>query len=912
MRAMSDDAHLSKGEAVGIYRIETLLGRGGMGEVYRAHDAKLNRDVAVKVLPAAFVNDRERLSRFQREARLLASLNHPNIALIHGFEDSDNTHALVMELVEGPTLADRIRQGPIPLDEALAIAKQVCEALEYAHERGIVHRDLKPANIKLTPGGSVKVLDFGLAKAVEGAATSADMSNSPTISAIATQSGILLGTPAYMSPEQARGKPVDRRADIWAFGCVLFEMLAGKPAFNGETVTDTLAAVINMQPDWSLLPATTPTPLRALVRRCLQRETRQRLQAIGDARIAVEEILSGASLSEPAPVQTQARKFWLASAFATLLLAAAASLVVWNLKPVPAPLAVTHFTITLPPGQQLAGLGDQAVALSPDARHLAYVATAGGVQQIYLRAMDRDDADPVPDTRGATGPFFSPDGQWLAFVADGKLKKISLRGRVAQELADVGLLGSGADWGSEHMIAFSPYSSVIQLASDDGGPSQPITRLENGETLHSWPRFLPGNKAVLFTAITSTPSAIAVQLIGGQRRNLISSQGATAANYVSGHLLYAQAGNLMAVPFDLDHLQIKQGAVPMPVVPNVMEYSGTRAGQYSVSASGSLAYVSGGAQLRHDSKLVWVDRKDQKEYPLGAPARSYNQPRLSPDGTRVAVDVVETSEKMQVWIYDIRRDTFTPFTFEGANRHGVWTPDSKRLVFMSNREGPTQIFSQPADGSGGMDRLTNNRLTAAGDILQIPYSISNGWLGFVKLVRPTEGEMWVLPLGDFSADSRRNGQEQRLPVQKSVLDSGPELSPDGRWLAYASEESGQRQIYVQAFPGPGGKQQISTDGGNEPRWNSNGRELFYRSGDKMMAVDISPQGSAAGKPRVLFQGPYVTAVGGFVRPNYDVSPGGQRFLMLKHVDEPQAPVNEIHVVLNWSEELKRLAAAEAK
>src|SRR5215831_7762131 len=304
---------LSKGEAVGIYRIETLLGRGGMGEVYRAHDAKLNRDVALKVLPAAFVNDRERLSRFQREARLLASLNHPNIAFIHGFEDSGDTYALVMELVEGPTLADRIRQGPIPIDEALAIAKQICEALEYAHERGIVHRDLKPANIKLTPSGTVKVLDFGLAKAVEGAATSVDMSNSPTITPIATQSGILLGTPAYMSPEQARGKPVDRRADIWAFGCVLFEMLAGKLAFNGETVTDTLAAVINMPPDWSLLPATTPSEIRSLLRRCLQRETRQRLQAIGDARIAVEEILSGAGPSEPAAVQIQTRKYWLAS-----------------------------------------------------------------------------------------------------------------------------------------------------------------------------------------------------------------------------------------------------------------------------------------------------------------------------------------------------------------------------------------------------------------------------------------------------------------------------------------------------------------------------------------------------------------------------------------------------------------------
>jgi len=527
--------------------------------------------------------------------------------------------------------------------------------------------------------------------------------------------------------------------------------------------------------------------------------------------------------------------------------------------------------------------------------------------------MDRDDAEPVPDTRDATGPFFSPDGQWLAFMAGGKLKKISLRGRVAQELTDIGLYG-GATWSSEHTIAFAPYASVLRLASDDGGPSKAITRFENGETLHSWPRFLPGDKAVLFTAITSIPSAIAVQPVGGQRRNLISGQGASAASYVSEHLVYAQAGSLMAVPFDLDRLQIKQGAVPMPVVSNVMQYQGTGAAQYSVSATGSMAYVSGVAPQTHKNELVWVDRRDQKESPLGAPARTfYNQPRLSPDGTRVSVDIVETSEKMQVWLYDIRRDTLTPFTFEGVNRHAVWTPDSKRLVFMSNREGPTQIFSQQADGSGGMDRLTNSRPTAAGDILQIPYSISqNGLLTFIKLVRPTEAEMWMLPLGDFSADSRRNGQEQRLPVQKYAMDGGPELSPDGHWLVYASDESGQRQIYVQAFAGPGGKQQVSTDGGNQPRWNSNGRELFYRSGDKMMAVDISPQGSAAGKPHELFQGAYLTGPTDWVRPNYDVSQDGQRFLMLKTVDEPQAPLNEIHVVLNWSEELKRLAATEAK
>jgi serine/threonine-protein kinase len=583
--------------------------------------------------------------------------------------------------------------------------------------------------------------------------------------------------------------------------------------------------------------------------------------------------------------------------------------VVWSLKTdTAAPLAVSRATITLPPGQQLAVSAGQVLAFSPDASHLAYVATQGGVQQLYLRRMDRFDADPVPDTRGASNPFFSPDGQWLGFVAGGKLKKISLSGRVAQALGDVGPFAFGASWGSEN-IAFASYSSVLQQASHDGGASKPITRFENGETLHSWPQFLPGSRAVLFTALTAGSTAIAVQQIGGQRRNLISGQGTSAASYVSGYLIYGQVADLMAMPFDLDRQQIREGSVAVPVVSDVLQ---SGAPQYTISATGSLAYVSGSTQ-RLNTRLVWVDRRDRKEYALAAPARSYyNQPRLSPDGTRIAVDVVESAGKMQVWLYDIRRDKLTPFTFEGLNRHAVWTPDSGRLIFMSNKEGPTQIFWRAADGTGEEERLTNNRLTSTGDILQIPYSSQNGMLTFIKAVRPTEAELWVLALGAPSSGTQRDRQEQRLVVQKVAIDGGPQLSPDGRWLAYASDELGQRQIYVQPFPGPGGKQQISTDGGNEPQWNPSGRELFYRSGDKMMAVDINTQGSADGKPRLLFQGDYMKTPAGWVRPNYDVSSDGQRFLMIKPVDEAPAVLNEIHVVLNWTEELKRLASAETK
>jgi serine/threonine-protein kinase len=889
------------GETVGGYCIEGMLGKGGMGEVYRARDPKLQRDVAIKILPSAFAKDPGRLSRFHREARLLASLNHPNIASIYGFEDSGHIHALVMELVDGPTLADKIRQGPILLDDAISIATQICDALEYAHEEGVVHRDLKPANIKVATNGAVKILDFGIAKVLD-AGTPTDIADSPTMTAMDTREGVLLGTPAYMSPEQARGKVADRRADIWAFGCVLFEMLSGKTVFHGETVTDTLASVIGAQPDWSLLPTTTPKPIRELLRRCLHRDLRRRLQAIGEARIALEDFAAGAS-PEPVAPGSKSWKVLLATGFVVALIALVAGVAAWNLKSAPSkPLPVTRFTIALPPGRQLAGAS--ALAFSPDATQLAYVATERGVQQIYLLAMDRGEAKALTGTEGATLPFFSPDGKWLAFIADRKLKKISIQGGVPQDLTEIGAYSSGASWGSDHSIVFAPYSSVLLQVANEGGASHPITHFENGETLHVWPQFLPGGKAVLFNSYSSNPTGIAVQRIGGERRNLIQQKDAIMPNYVDGRLIYAQAGTLMAVPFDSDSLQIVKGAIPIPA----LAASGIL--QYSVSSTGSLVYVSGTTQQGFSSELVWIDRKDRKERRVGLPVRRYNQPRISPDGARIAVDIVETSEKMQVWLYDIARDTFTPFTFEGVNRHAIWAPDSKRLVFMSNKEGPTQIFWKSADGSGPVERLTSNRLTAAGDILHIPFSLSqNGLLTFIKLVGPTEAEPWVLPVGETGTNG--NPQEQRLPVQHAVMDIGLQLSPDGQRIAYASEESGRRQIYVQAITGSGGKQQVSTDGGNEPQWNPNGRELFYRSGDKMMAVAIGPLGFAEGKEQALFQGPYMNAAG-WVRANYDVSHDGQHFLMLKPVDETSAPLTEIHVVLNWSEELKRLVPTESR
>jgi serine/threonine-protein kinase len=512
--------------------------------------------------------------------------------------------------------------------------------------------------------------------------------------------------------------------------------------------------------------------------------------------------------------------------------------------------------------------------------------------------MDTGEIKVAPGTEKGVTPFFSADSQWLGFFADGKLKKVSVRGGAPQVLADVGVTNLGASWSSDQMIAFTPYSSALHEVPDSGGTPKPLTRFETGETNHMWPEFLPGSKAILFGVFSAAPTGIAVQRVdSGERRDLIRGQEAYMPRYApSGQLIYAQGGNLMAAPFDLDRLETKGGSIP--VVANVLQSSSDGDAQYSISDNGSLAYVSG-VTGDLQSRLVWVSRNGSEQV-LGAPPHNYNQPRLSPDGRRVAVDVVESTENMQVWLYDIPRDTFAPFTFEGVNRHAIWTHDGKRIAFMSNRKGPTQIFWKLADGSGGLEQLTSGTGPATADLLPIPYSWSPDGqvMIFVKLLPTTASEFWLLNIAD---------QTTRRLMTSQAADGAPQISPDGHWLAYASDETGRREIYVQTFPDLGGKWQVSNAGGNEPQWNRNGRELFYREGDKMMAVDISAQvGLAAGKPHELFEGHYVHVPSGYVRAQYDVSPDGQRFLMLKPIEQEQSVPAQIHVVLNWMEDLKRL------
>jgi serine/threonine-protein kinase len=885
-----------------------------MGEVYEAQDAKLWRSVAVKVLSAPSLQSPDRMARFEREARLLASLNHPNIAAIYGIEEADGVRFLVLELVPGDTIADRLKKGPMDVAEALSLFRQVAEALETAHESGVVHRDLKPANVKVTPAGQVKVLDFGLAKAFTDPASSSDGTlETMTRNEDPTQEGLIVGTPAYMSPEQARGKAVDRRTDVWAFGCCLYEALAGQRPFEGETHTDRIAAVLSRDPDWGALPPQTPPRIRDLLRRCLQRDLQRRLRHIGDARIEIEEALAepagspaSALAAPPKPEPRWHRRLpWVVAA--TLGAVAAAALFQARGRGAPAAPPLTRFAVALPPTAPL-DLGERAaLAISPDGTLLTYVAndqmarSPAGVPQLYVRAMDQLESRPIPGTEGAAGPFFSPDGQWIGYFANRTLKKVSIAGGAPLTVCEIAPVTRGASWAPDDTIVFAPTQvGELQRVSAAGGTPQSLTTVDvaAGEMAHLWPEVLPGGRAVLFTVKTAAgfdEARIAVQPLGPAGEPKVLIQGGTHARYAaSGHIVYGRAGGLLAVPFDLERLEIR--GAPLQVVQGVAMDPRRGVAHFALSRSGTLAYVPGGAGGVARS-LLWVDRRGTAR-PVTETRRAYTFPALSPDGEHLAVTIEGTDQ--DIWVDDLSRGTLTRLTFDQSEEFGpVWSRDGTRMAFTSTREGRfPALFWLPADGSTAPEPL----IAEAGPA-RFPndFSPRDRVLAYTEEAAPGNSDVWVLPLDDPA--------HPRPYLRSPFSETAATFSPDGVWVAYVSNESGRSEVYVQSYPGPGGKRQISNEGGTSPVWAGGGGELFYRNGDALMSVEVSTSPRfSAGAPRLLFRGSYMEPAGtspSLARPdwprNYAVSRDGQRFIMIRGEEEPPT---QVHVVLSWLEELR--------
>ncbi len=887
---------LVPGTRLGPYEVLSLIGAGGMGEVYRARDTRLNRDAAIKVLPGLLAGDRDRLSRFEREAQMLAALNHPRIATIYGLEDGGPVLGLAMELVEGPTLAERLASGPIAVAEALSLARDMAEALEYAHERGIIHRDLKPANIKITPDGSVKILDFGLAKALNPTPSSTNLANSPTLSVAATGAGVLLGTAAYMAPEQARGQVVDRRADIWAFGCVLYEILARRAPFPGETLTDVLASVVTREPQWDALPAETPHRIVALLRRCLRKEPRDRLRDVGDARIEIEEVQKAPSAIaiEPRPARAVGPlRIWLTAALVGLVLGAltvGTIARVWWTPPSRVRLPV-RLTAALPPKTSLSLGRGAAVAISPDGLKVVFVAGTGGRVSLYVRALDAFDSTPLTGTDGAANPFFSPDGQWVGFFAGGKLKKVALSGGQPVTLCDAPT-GRGEAWTRDDVIFFTPSSgSGLWRVSAGGGKPEEVTKRLEGELSHRWPTVLPDGRSILFTVWNDTgfegARIVAHSLSTGQRTAIVEGGSyprlvfADAARR-TGYLVYARTSGLVAAPFDADRMQITGAAVPVldGVVTNL-----SGGAHFSLSDDGALVYVAGGL-VESERRVAMVDRNGTKR-PLATIRGMSLFFQLSPDGKRLARSNPGGPNR-DIWIHDIDRNTSSRLTYRDNSSYPIWTPDGTRVIFSSGLPDPN-LFWRPSDGSGTDERLTTSPHA------QFPNVVSpdGRFLVYVEGRATGGSDLWILPMeGD---------RTPRPFLQTPFNETEAAFSPDGKWLAYQSNESGVFEVYVQAFPSGGRKRLISTEGGRWPLWSRNGREIFYRNRNGMMAVAVreepaeSGAGLAVDKPRLLFEGSFEEV--------YSLTPD-ERFVVIEIDSDASAPT-AVHVVLDWLEDLRR-------
>jgi serine/threonine protein kinase len=873
---------LGAGTRVGGYEIVGALGAGGMGEVYRARDLRLKREVALKMLPDSVASDPERLARFQREAEVLASLNHPNIAAIYGFEDSDGVRALVMELVEGETLADRIASGAMPVDEALPIARQIAEALEAAHDQGIIHRDLKPANIKLRPDGAVKVLDFGLAKLTEAggagqaSGTGGDaVSVSPTITspALMTGVGVLLGTAPYMSPEQAKGRPADKRSDIWAFGCILYEMLTSKRAFEGEDVADTLANVLKAQPDWNAIPASTSASAVRLLRRCLVKDPSDRLRDIGDARFDIREALTSDNSVMPPALTNRERFVWAAAVVVVLAAAAAFS---WTRGPSVVGREM-RLEITTPPTSDPISL-----ALSPDGQKLAFVGTVNGRSQLWLRSLDSTSIRPLDRTAGASFPFWSPDSRSIGFFADGRLKRLDLDGGLVQELT-VAPEGRGGSWNVDDTIIFTPNSGgpIFRVPATGGDPVA-VTRIQEGSEVlnHRSPQFLPDGRHFLYFVLGGD-GAFAGQLDGTETKRILPNVDAGAI-YASGHLFFSRQRALFAQRFDPVRLEVSGS--PFPVAQQVA--GGPNMAALSASLAGTIAFRTGAPGGRR--QIAWVDRSGKEIGKVGDSGFMLD-PSLSRDGRYVALRrQVEAANS--IWLLGSTDGAFRQFTsgqVGGGGSFPLWSPDGSRIVFSANQGSRVNdLFVKPVTGAGREELLLETpQIKAAMD-----WSADGKFVLYRTVSSKTGNDLFALAMDEHKA----------FAVSQTDFDERDgQFSPDGRWVAFVSNESGRPEVYVQPFPGPGRKQSISSNGGGQPRWRRDGKELFYLALDgRMMAVaiDIAGRQVVGSAPVALFAANVGAAVQTNNRQQYEVSADGQRFLLNTLVEEAAAPIT---LILNW-------------
>ena len=880
---------LTPGAKLGPYEILAPLGAGGMGEVYKAKDTRLERTVAIKVLPSHLSDNAQVKERFEREARAVSSLNHPHICTLHDIGSENGIDFMVMEHIEGDTLADRLTKGALPLDQALQYGTQVADALDKAHRQGVVHRDLKPGNIMLTKSGA-KLLDFGLAK-LAGPEVGAAESALPTQQRSLTAEGSILGTFQYMAPEQLEGKEADARTDIFAFGAVLYEMVTGRKAFEGKSQASLISAIMKDEPQpISQLQSMSPPALDHVVKTCLAKEADKRWQSAGDVERELNWIAEvGSESGVSMPVGARPRSRDLAWGLSLLLAVVVTGVAVWQVtRPAETPRPVVRSSLPLPSGVTLTGTGRHAVALSSDGTRLVYSAN----QQLYLRAMDQTEATPIRGTENARGPFFSPDGEWVGFSSEGQLKKVAISGGASVRLCDAGSFGGGLDarWGADDTIVFGQLGAGIMQVSADGGTPEVLIPLDTTEEVGHGPQVLPGEKAVLFTLGSYSgwddAQVVVHSLETGERKVLIES-GKDARYVPTGHVVYVFDGTLLAVPFDVDKLEVTGG--PIPMAEGVMTAPALATAQFSVSDTGALVYVTGSALAVRT--VVWVDR-DGREEALAAEPRAYVYPRISPDGGRLAVFLPD--QENDIWIWDFAHETLTRLTFApGADLNPVWTPDGRQVAFASDRDGTPNLYLKAADGTGAVERLTES------ENQQYPYAFTPDGRQLVFL--EMDGRNY-----DLVVLSLEGSPEPLLATEFSERNG--EISPDGLWLAYESNASGQYEIYVRPFPNvEDGQWLISRGGGARPLWAPDGRELFYLApGRRLMAVGVQTEPSfAPGAAEEVFGGYYAPG-GGAVARTYDISPDGERFLMIKESGSDETSSTEFILVLNWFEELKRL------